>query len=68
MTREEFSDGYVKRSGIEQYRTATGFKIGERAKIALPCACGQGSCEGWAFVADDPESIKIHNQLYAPRP
>lgn len=67
MTREEFIDGYVKRSEIEKYRTPDGYKIGERARIALPCACGDEKCDGWAMVADNPDDIETHNTLYAPK-
>lgn len=50
MTRDDFIDGYLKRSGFEQYRTPEGFAIGDRAYIALPCKCGDEVCEGWQMV------------------
>jgi hypothetical protein len=62
VTREEFIDGYVKRSGIEQYRTATGYIIHGRERLALPCACGEECCQGWAMVS--AESVDDHMLLY----
>lgn len=64
MTREEFVDQYIKRSNLEEYRTPTGFKIGARAKIALACYCGDHLCDGWAFVADDPQDIEDHKRRF----
>lgn len=59
MTKEEFVAQYCKRSGV------TKEFIGQY-KDALPCACGDESCEGWAMVGRDPGSIKVHMELYAP--
>lgn len=60
MTKEQFEKGYIKRSGIsiEEYRMFY---------VTLPCACGQKGCKGWAAVSKNPESIKAHQELYAPR-
>jgi len=60
MTKEQFERGYAKRSGIslEEYH---------KFLVALPCACEQEGCEGWASVSNNPESIKTHQELYAPR-
>lgn len=42
MTRDEFIDGYCKRSGItREFFFANG--------DAVPCDCGEGSCAGWQY-------------------
>jgi hypothetical protein len=74
MTRDEFIDGYVSRSnknylGLE--RTPDGYRWGHgpnQRKVALPCACGDDKCQGWAMVSVDPEMLEDHMLLYAPRP
>lgn len=66
MTRDEFIDGYLKRSGMEKHRTKDGYAISKYRRVALECACGHEGCEGWAMVTDDPESRKDHATLYAP--
>lgn len=66
MTRDEFIDGYMQRSKIDpKYRTATGFDTPGWPRIALPCACGDPSCNGWAMVTDSPEGIS-GQMFYAP--
>lgn len=50
MTRDEFINGYLERSGFKQYRTPEGFAIDDRVYIALPCSCGDEVCEGWQMV------------------
>lgn len=52
MTRDEFIDGYVERSGIVHLRTPTGFALddGAHRQVALPCRCGEEECDGWAMV------------------
>ena len=66
MTRDEFIDGYMKRSGLSSAsRTEDGFQIeGTQRRYALPCACGYETCEGWAMVG--AESAADHMALYAP--
>jgi hypothetical protein len=67
MTREEFIDGYLARSAPKGVvRIKEGFWIGTHRKIALPCACGDEICEGWAMVSD--QGIHDHLTLYAPEP
>lgn len=54
MTREEFIDGYMERSGLDaNCRTERGFRIGHIERIALPCTCGDEACKGWAMVPTD---------------
>lgn len=72
MTRDEFIDGYMARSGLPaEWRTPEGFKIPdqERAntRVALPCYCGEDVCEGWAMIIGDAFSIKHHIQFYGQR-
>jgi hypothetical protein len=54
MTRDEFIDGYMRRSGLPvEYRTPDGFVVpGSMRKVALPCACGEDVCEGWAMIGE----------------
>lgn len=68
MTRDEFIDGYMKRSGIPSAcRTPDGYAIYQHpGRIALRCDCGEQKCMGWAMVSNDPESIATHNELYSP--
>lgn len=57
MTKDEFISGYCKRSGLT-------WDWLSKHEVALPCACGEESCEGWAMVSNDGESIKAHLDLY----
>ena len=67
MTREQFIDEYLQRSGIDaSHKIPTGFRFGAREYLALPCACGADGCEGWATVLNTPEDIATHNLLFAP--
>lgn len=67
MTRAEFIHGYIARSKLEVKAEALddGFLIAGRKRLALPCACGEDICEGWAMVSDVPEDVKTHMELYA---
>jgi hypothetical protein len=58
MTRDEFIAGYCERSGV------TWDELSEYL-VALQCACGDESCEGWAMVSNNELSIQTHMQLYA---
>jgi len=44
MTREEFEEGYAKRSGmtVEMLRGL--------GQVAIACHCGEDGCMGWAMV------------------
>jgi hypothetical protein len=58
MTRDEFIDGYMERSGISrEFRTEDGFRWpGMESRYthhALPCNCGEGVCDGWAMISED---------------
>ncbi len=51
MTRDEFIDGYIRRSGLRTAtRTEDGFKLGVHSRVALPCDCGEDICNGWQMV------------------
>jgi hypothetical protein len=69
MSRDEFIDGYMRRSGMEpKRRTADGFRVGDRGLVAVPCDCGDEMCQGWAMVRDDPDEIEEYAAFYGPRP
>lgn len=59
MTKEEFIAAYCARSGVAWAELSP-------YRVALPCACGELMCEGWAMVGNDPMIIKSHNELYGP--
>ena len=44
MTCEEFEEGYAKRSGMTVER------LHELGQVAIPCACREDGCKGWAMV------------------
>jgi hypothetical protein len=58
MTRDEFIDGYCERSHINRAEL-------NKWRVALPCACGESACEGWAMVSRDPDLMKDHLKAYA---
>jgi hypothetical protein len=58
MTREQFIEGYVARSGIAEHRTADGYSMCGRETFALPCQCDEEGCEGWAMVR--AEGVRWH--------
>ena len=65
MTRDEFIDSYLRRDGWEKYRTEDGFHVpGTQPLHAMPCACGEDACEGWAMISDD--EMEHHMQFHAP--
>lgn len=66
MTRDEFIDDYMARSGIDpDLRLPDGFDVPNYIpRIALPCACGDEACVGWAMIANDPETVSTHRRLY----
>lgn len=68
MTRDEFVVGYLTRSGLPpEYRTIDGFHAPDCEPVhALPCACGEEGCEGWAMV--HAHAVIDHLRFYAPRP
>src|SRR4029077_12503361 len=65
MTRDQFIHDYLRNSGLPfRCKTVTGLRIGKRSRVALPCACGEESCRGWAMINDDPADIADHNRFY----
>ena len=68
MTRTEFIKAYAKRSNMSDKWAVLGFlEFDDRyVWVALPCACEDESCEGWAMVS--PSSVASHLELYAPEP
>ncbi len=51
MTRDEFIDGYMQRSELSvSTRTEDGFKLGDHARVAVPCDCGDNICDGWKMI------------------
>ena len=61
-TYDKFIDGYCSRSGVS-WAWLSG---PEGMRVALPCACGDDECEGWAMVRNDPHDIEIHVTIYGP--
>ena len=59
MTKEEFIAGYCQRSSISWDELG-------KYLVAMPCACGNEGCSGWAMVHNDDESIRHHLILYSP--
>lgn len=67
MTRKEFVTAYAQRSGLSDERACIGLvKVGDHRMIALPCACGEESCEGWAMLGI--EAVLHHLFFNAPDP
>lgn len=67
MTRDQFIKAYAARSGLSDQWADLGFiEVGGRMRLALPCACENEGCEGWAMVG--PDSVISHLDLYAPEP
>ncbi len=68
MTRDEFIDGYMERSKIPaSWRSGDGYVLeGHPGYVALPCACGEDGCNGWAMVRNEQFYIDTHNQFHAP--
>jgi hypothetical protein len=67
MTREEFIKNYAARSGFDAPYAILGFlDIGGTVRVALPCACKEDGCDGWAMVS--AEGMEHHILFYAPEP
>jgi hypothetical protein len=70
MTREEFIREYAAGSDFLAPYASLGFidfGYSQRMiKLALPCACGEDGCKGWAMIS--PDCVDSHLQLYAPEP
>lgn len=59
MDKQEFIKGYAKRSNITAEKLLTYY-------VCLPCECGEKSCNGFAMVRNNPDSIQTHMELYGP--
>jgi hypothetical protein len=65
MKRENFVKAYARASCIDTDFAKIGMiSFGEHARIALPCACGEPSCVGWAMLS--VEHVLHHLQFDAP--
>ncbi len=54
MTRDEFIDRYTRLSNLNpDCRTTDGFSVGRIRRKAVPCDCGDKSCDGWAMIEKD---------------
>ena len=60
MTKEEFEIRYIEQSGINKDFYHKNF-------VTLRCECDYENCKGWACVANFEKTIRIHNELYAPK-
>lgn len=60
ITKDEFITQYCERSRIPWDELSKFF-------VALPCACGDETCEGWAMVRNAPYDIGVHESLYGSR-
>lgn len=52
MTKDEFIDGYMVRSGIDpKFRLDDGYRLpGDVRWYAVKCDCKEDTCKGWAMV------------------
>jgi hypothetical protein len=66
MKREDFVRAYAKRSNFSDKMAHWGYVNAgnDWILIALPCACGDESCEGWAMLS--AEWVLHHLQFNAP--
>lgn len=65
MTRTEFVKAYAKRSNVSDAYAEFGEIVdGPRTIIALPCACGNPACEGWAMMG----ASAVHDHLFYDAP
>jgi hypothetical protein len=55
MTRDQFIAAYCERSGVMWNHLS-------QFMVALPCACGELGCNGWAMVLNDPLAIELHEE------
>lgn len=67
LTRKEFVQGYAERSGLDAKWATLGFIEDDgRYLLALPCACDDDGCQGWAMLS--PATALSHLELHAPHP
>lgn len=58
MTKDQFIAGYCERSKVTPEWLAQHY-------VAMPCACGDETCAGWAMVHNTPEMVALHLEEYA---
>lgn len=67
MTRADFIKAYAARSGLSAEFAVIGLlDVGGKTMVAMPCACGEQDCEGWAMLTAD--GIDHHLAFNAPEP
>jgi hypothetical protein len=66
MKRADFVRAYANRSGLSDNWAFIGCVDAEKGwvLVALPCACGDETCEGWAMLS--AEHVTHHLQFNAP--
>lgn len=66
MTRKDFVRAYAERSGLSAKWAVIGLidVDGAATMCALPCGCGDETCEGWAMVTAN--SVADHLFFSAP--
>lgn len=68
VTRTEFITLYAERFKPllgEGDISEDGIRYGDLRMLALPCACGDDACQGWAMISE--ELADMHLQFYAPQ-
>ena len=66
ITRSEFIRAYARESGLPepQFSAMGVLDVDGHALLALPCACGDKTCQGWALLS--AEQIITHLTFHAP--
>jgi hypothetical protein len=64
ITREAFIKRYAKNSGVDKDSIKHWgiFCAADHKRYALPCNCGDESCDGWGMLSAD--SIPAHLELH----
>jgi len=57
LTKQEFEDGYISRSGITKEKY-------DKYQVTMRCNCEYEQCEGWAAVSNNQLAIEAHKRLY----
>lgn len=60
LSKKDFIKGYCEQSKITR-------ELFNAYLVALPCACGDKTCQGWAAVVNKPDSIRWHQEFDAPK-
>jgi len=67
LSRAEFVRAYAARSGLsDKYAVLGILDVAGTVLVALPCACDDEGCEGWAMLG--ASNVNSHLELYAPEP